>query len=215
METIQDIIAANCKETLSIIAVENAKIRESDFATEGVIKGVASDIWRNGVMDPGSEIKGWFEGVATKQRHINEFADETIQWLKDKDNENKGLDLDMGSFKTWLKTSETMYWRYYFVLNDKMYNQLVAELKKSDTTKIEGMVDFDMKERTETTRLLDNARTIKDLIVLVNKYKARVNMIFELIGKRKRAVKGAPFQVMLLGMVDLNKTVRKIVYLAE
>ncbi|MDD2819468.1 MAG: hypothetical protein PHN51_11830 [Candidatus Nanopelagicales bacterium] len=166
-------------------------------------------------MDPGSEIKGWFEGVATKQRHINEFAEETIQWLKDKDNENKGLDLDMGAFKTWLKSSEAFYWRFYFFLNDKIFNQMVSELKKHESTKIEGVADFDMKERTEATRMLDNARTIKDLIVIVNRYRARVNLVFDLIQKRKRAVKGAPFQVALLGMVDLNKTVRKIVYLAE
>ena len=76
------------------------------------------------------------------------------------------------------------------------------------------MTSADSKDRKSATRMLDSIRTIKDLIVIVNKYKARVNLIYDLLEKRDRSIKGFPFQLMLGGASDLRKTVKKIVNLA-
>ena len=76
------------------------------------------------------------------------------------------------------------------------------------------MVSTDSENRRSATRMLDNIRYIKDLIVIVEKYRSRVNLIFDLLEKRDRKVKGFPFQLMLRGMLDLQLTVKNIVNLA-
>ena len=120
----------------------------------------------------------------------------------------------MGNFFTWMKTNEVFYWRYYFVLSDDVYNDIMKSIKKNEITAIEVNFDFDMKERMRVARSLDSAKTIKDLIVIAEKYRARCNTIFDGLQKRKSRIHNFPFQVMLLGFNDLNRTLKKIVNLA-
>ena len=182
----------------------------------------------HGLHNLASNIKGWFEGLRKKRQHINENLDNTIEWLKEEDKENPRLRLEMGSFKTWMKTSETYQFHYYYLLNDSVYNEIVTNLKKNELSELEDffsyivnqlnaadrMVSADMKDRKSATRMLDNIKTVKDLIVIVNKYKARVNVVFDLIEKRDRGINGFPFQMLLSGAADLKQTVKKIVNLA-
>ena len=216
----------------SIMMEQHQKNKHQDFqfhevATEGVITAQIADIGHH-IHAGASEIKGWFEGATKKRNHINEVLDSTIDWLKEEDRDNKNLDLDMGSFKTWMKTSETFLYRYYYLLADPVYNEIVSNLKKGESSELEDMFGHfvnnanaqntlnsaDMKDRKSATRMLDNLRTIKDLIVVVNKYKARINVIFDLLEKQERKIKGFPFQLMLAGATDLRVTVKKIVNLA-
>ena len=198
-----------------------------DVASEGIPTAIIADIGHS-FHNNATTIKGWFEGITKKKQHINEVLDATIDWLKEEDKANPRLSLDMGTFKTWLKTSETLYYRYYYLLNDKIYNKIVEDLKKGDISELEDffkhlvnelsvantLVSSDMEDRRSATRMLDSIRTIKDLIVIVNKYKARVNYIFDLMEKLDRSIKGFPFQLMLRGAADLRQTVKKIVNLA-
>lgn len=200
----------------------------TEVATEGIATAIVADVGHS-LHNAGSTIKGWFEGARKKREHTIDNLENTIEWLKDEDKDNPKLKLDMGSFKTWMKTSETFYFRYYYLLNDTVYNDIVSSLKKDDLSELEDffshmvnqtnagsiMVSADMKDRKSATRMLDNIKTIKDLIVLVNKYKARVNMIYDLMEKRERSINGFPFQLMLRGAADLKQTVKKIVNLAS
>jgi hypothetical protein len=197
------------------------------LAEEGFVRGAVLDPL-HGIHNHLSTLKGWVEGVSKKKTHINEIADDTIEWLKEEDKDNPRLSLDMDSFKTWMKTSEVSLYRYYYVLLDPMYDELVRALKKGEISELEEAISHyvdimqtgyvgtakDAKDRKSATRMLDSARTIKDLIVLVEKYRARVNTLFELLEKRDRSVNGFPFQLMLSGMNDLRQTVKKIVNLA-
>lgn len=186
---------------------------EEVLAEEGFVKAVVGDAVRN-FTDAYKEIKGWFIGIESKRKYIDEQCKDTIEWLREEDRDNPKLDLDMGRFFTWMKTSETFYWRYYFVLHDEVYNDIIKAIKKDEITELEVMTDFNMKERMKVTRQIDSIRTIKDLIVLVEKYRARCNVIFEGLLKRKRRIQSFPFQIMLLGYADLNRTVKKVVNLA-
>lgn len=186
---------------------------QQNIAEEGIIKAIAGDVVRN-VTDAYKEIKGWFLGVESKRKYIDEQCLDTIEWLKEEDRNNKKLELDMGKFKTWMKTSETFYWRYYFVLHDEVYNDIMKAIKNNEITEMEVLTDFNMKDRMKVTRMLDSAETIKDLIVIVEKYRARCNAIFKGLTNRKRKIQSFPFQIMLLGYADLNRTVKKIVNLA-
>jgi hypothetical protein len=199
----------------------------TEIALEGVATAVVADVGHK-IHGFVSRVKGWLEGIQTKRKHINEILDDTIEWLKDEDRYNKNLRLDMGSFKTWMKTSETYLFRYYYLLNDSLYNEIVDDLKKGNISELESLfshlvdqinasqtlISSDMKDRRSATRLLDSAKTIKDLIVIVSKYKSRVNLIFDLMEKQDRGIKGFPFQLMLRGAIDLRTTVKKIVNLA-
>ena len=189
-----------------------------NYGTQVAMEGIASALIGNIMKDftaPFTEMKGWFEGIEQKRRHINELSEELIQWLKDSDFNNRGMSLDMGGFKTWLKTSETFFWRFYFVLNDKVYNEMVTELKKDNMTRIEYLSDFELSDRIQVTRMLDSVKTVKDLISIVEEYQERCNKIFDLFKKRQTSIKGFPFQILLLGLVDLDRTVTNIVNLAK
>lgn len=199
----------------------------SEVAYEGVLKAVVTDIGHtfHGMT---TRVKGWFEGIESKRNHINEILENTIEWLKDEDRANPKLNLDMGGFKTWMKTSEVINYRYYYLLNDSIYNEIVNDLKKNNISELEDffqhftndkhvVTDFisaDFKDRRTATRMLDSIKTIKDLIVIVEKYRSRCNLIFDLLKKQERRIKGFPFQLMLAGAADLRQTVKKIVNLA-
>jgi len=221
------------RELIEQIVLEQHNINKKDdfvlteVATEGIATSVIADAGHQ-IHSLGTRVKGWFEGLGKKRRHINDIATDTIDWLKEEDRANKNLNLDMGGFKTWMKTSETYQYRYYYLLNDSVYKEIVDNLKNNDISELERffehfvdqenaatiMVSSDMKDRKSATRMLDSIRKIKDLIVLVEKYRSRVNLVFDLLEKQDRTIKGFPFQLMLRGMADLRQTVKKIVNLA-
>ena len=184
-----------------------------EIALEGIIGATVKDAFGQ-YGSAYSEVKGWFLGVESKRKYVEDICEDLIDWLKDKDIDNPSLDLDMGSFKTWMKTSETFFWRYYFLLNDSMWNEAKAAIKKGEITNIEVLTDFNWKDRTQVTRMLDSIPDIAGLIKIVELYKKRSNEYFETIIKRKTKIKNAPFQVILLGATDLRLTVKKIVNLA-
>ena len=183
------------------------------LAQEGIVTAVVGDAIRD-VTDAWKELKGWFLGIESKRQYINDSCMDTIRWLKDEDRDDPNLSLDMGTFKTWMKTSETFYWRYYFILDDEIFNSIMANIKKTEITEIEVIMDYDIQARTKVTRKLDSIVTIPDLIKIVEKYRSRCNLICEKMLARKRKIQNFPFQVMLLGYADLNRTVKKIVNLA-
>ena len=199
----------------------------TDVSAEGIATAVVADVGHS-IHNNLSTLKGWFEGVKKKREHVNEVADATIEWLTEEDRDNRNLKLDMGFFKTWMKSSEIFLYRYYYLLADPVYNEMVDNLKKGYISELEDFISHivnntnaaktlnsaDMKDRKSATRLLDSMRTIKDLIVLVSKYKARANIIFDLLEKRDRSINGFPLQLMLSGMNDLRQTCKKAVNLA-
>lgn len=198
------------------VKTEGIFIEESEqdeLAVEGYITAIAGDIGRN-YTDAWKEIKGWFLGIESKRKYIDESCLDTIQWLKEEDKANPKLNLDLNKFKTWMKTSETYHWRYYFILHDEIFNDIMKSVKNNEITALEVDLDFNMKDRKKVAQKLDSADEIKDLIVIVEKYRSRCNLIFDGLMKRKRRIQGFPFQVMLLGYADLNRTVKKIVNLA-
>lgn len=221
------------RELISQIALERHSLDSArtfvfhDIATEGITTAMVADVGHK-LHASASKVKGWFEGVTKKRNHINEIAVNTIDWLKDMNKEYPKLDLDMNSFKTFLKTSEVHSYRYYYLLNDSVYNRIVEGLKKDEIVELEDFLSHlvndisvvksmnskDMADRKSATRMLDNLRRIDDLILLVNKYNARCSIIFDLLEKRERTVKGFPFQLMLSGMVDLRTIVKRITNLS-
>lgn len=184
-----------------------------EVALEGVIK---AKIHEMGHVYQGAytDLKGYFLGVESKRKYIEEICNSLIDWLKDKQVNYRDLDLDMGSFKTWMKTSESFMWRYYFLLNDDTWHQIESDLKANRVTQLEVIYDVEFKDRTKVARYLDSMTSIAELIKVVEKYKERSNKFFDLIIKRQVKIKMFPFQVILAGIIDLRITVKKIVNLA-
>lgn len=185
----------------------------SEIAVEGILRATIHDS-ATVPTDAYREIKGWFLGMESKRKYIEEICTDIVDWLKDKQANEGNLDLDMGSFKTWMKTSETFFWRYFFLLDDENWHRIETNLKAGRITNIEVLENFDMKDRTRIAQLLDSITEIKGLIKMVELYITRSNKFFELILKRKVKVKMFPFQVILLGATDLRRTIKKIVNLA-
>lgn len=200
-------------EDLHEEGIDVPELTEEEFAQEGIVTAIAGDIGSD-FTAAYKEVKGWMLGVESKRRYIDEQCLDTIEWLKEEDRDNPRLNLDMGKFKTWMKSSETFFWRYYFLLHDGIYNDIMKAIKNNEISDIEVLADFEMTDRMKVTRMLDSALSIKDLIVIVERYRARVNAVFAGLLNRKRTIQSFPFQIMLLGYADLNRTVKKIVNLA-
>ena len=194
--------------------LEVPEINVNEVAIEGIVTAVLHGTG-SVVTDTYRELKGWFLGMESKRQYIERICQDVIIWLKDNDLEQPGLSLDMGTFKTWMKTSETFRWRYYFFLDDNTWRQIENDLKTGNITDIEKVLYFDLKPKRDAARRLDSITTIKDLIKVVELYIQRSNIFFDLITKRKIRIKSAPFQIILLGATDLRRAVKKIVNLAK
>ncbi len=194
--------------------LEVPETQVNEVAIEGIIGAVIHDAG-SVYTDAYREMKGWFLGMESKRQYIERICQDVIVWLKDNDLEYRNLNLDMGTFKTWMKTSETYYWRYFFLLDDSTWRQIESDLKAGRVTDLESIYSIDFKSRKEVTRYLDSIDNIPELIKVVELYIKRSNTFFDLITKRKIKIKSAPFQVILLGATDLRRTVKKIVNLAK
>ena len=194
--------------------LEVPETQVNEVAIEGIIGAVIHDAG-SVFTDTYREMKGWFLGMESKRQYIERICQDVIIWLKDKDLEYRNLNLDMGTFKTWMKTSETYHWRFFFLLDDSTWRQIESDLKAGRITDLESLYTVDLKQIRETTRYLDSVDNIPELIKVVELYIKRSNTFFDLITKRKIKIKSAPFQVILLGATDLRRTVKKIVNLAK
>ena len=186
---------------------------KDNVSTEGIIKAKLYEIGSD-YHDAFTEARGWFQGIETKRKYINGSCEDLLDWLKDKAADDSTLDLDMGTFKTWMKTSETFFWRYFFLLHNPTWSKIESDLKSGKITDLENIYDIDFKSRKDTATELDSITDIKGLMKVVETYQKRSDKFFELIIKRKVKIKSFPFQVILLGMADLRRTVKKIVNLA-
>ena len=194
--------------------LEVPETQVNEVAIEGIIGAVIHDAG-SVYTDAYREMKGWFLGMESKRQYIERICQDVIIWLKDKDLEYRNLSLDMGTFKTWMKTSESFHWRFFFLLDDSTWRQIESDLKAGRITDLESLYTVDLKQIRETTRYLDSVDNIPELIKVVELYIKRSNTFFDLITKRKIKIKSAPFQVILLGATDLRRTVKRIVNLAK
>ena len=199
---------------LDHLDIPDAELTPTDeVAMEGIARALVHDS-ASTYTDVYREVKGYFLGATSKQKYIEEICVDLIDWLDEKNADYKNLDLDMGSFKTWMKTSETLHWRFYFLLNDSTWSKIEADLKSGKISALETLYDVNYTDRKSVTDNLDSITNINGLINIVKKYADRSNKFFELIKKRKVTIKMAPFQVILLGATDLRRTAKKIVNLA-
>ena len=185
-----------------------------EVAMEGIIGAVIHDKVTK-YSDAYRQMKGWFLGIESKRQYIEVICNDLIAWLKDKNVEYRNLDLDMGTFKTWMKTSELRHWRYFFLLDDTTWHRIESDLKAGRISDLEALYTIDFKAMKDATRFMDSIDTIPELIKVVELYIRRSNTFFELITVRKIRIKAFPFQVILLGATDLRRACKKIVNLAK
>lgn len=208
-----------------------------EVAVEGFARAVGHDV-ASRYTDGFRTVKGYFLSIESKRRYIEEICDDIVKWCNVKKAGNPDLTLSMGAFKTWMKTSEVFWWRYYFFLDDKTYNNMINNLKNNEKTELErwdrnqlvdavasthGLVRFawfvgetfnQREAKLKSSDHINNAKNIDDLIKTVELYKKRSNEFFKLILERKLDIKGTPLQMSLMGALDLRRSVKKTVNLA-
>jgi len=183
----------------------------TNYLGEGVITAQLMGLGTT-LSNTAGEMRGWLMlDAKDKQSFITKRCNDLIQWLKEEDSDNPKLNLKAGSFITWMKTSEFFKWRYYFLLDDKTFKGIMNDIKNNRTSKLERLTNIELSNRIHAAELIDNARTIKDLIKLVELYRDRSNMFFKVTSNRN--LSGAPFQVILVGFNDLDSTIKQTVRL--
>ena len=222
---------------LNHLSVPEISEDEQEVALEGIARAIGHDV-ASLYTDAYRETKGWFLGIESKRRYIEEICNDTIEWLQDKKIEYRNLDLEAGAFITWLKTSELKWWRYYFLLDDKTFNDILKRIKDEKMSSPEstlnsqkvkyaaqisplaslvlflGQTFSEAQAKADASLPIDQAKKIDDLIKIVELYKKRSNEFFKAITVRKQVIKGTPFQLILLGATDLRRATKKTVNLA-
>ena len=275
------------------------------LATEGLYDAIKEDVTGFGKRLVKKSVS-LFSNPDEKHEQLENYAQETIKWLQEQDKDYKNLDLQTGYYFLWLKTKKFRWWKFYYILDDNAYNDLLnaidddkdiktkqwinkyttgalrgiiaaetfviesllgiatrayhnkwltntrqdpnkrildkhtgevvseanALTRREDVQKFsedfQAMLDKLIEWRVDSNTIIrkdkDNlkklfndlvdAKTIKDLIVIVEEYRSRVNMIFERIDKVKRKEKHFPFQLLMLGLADLEATVKHLVKLS-
>lgn len=183
-----------------------------DSLQEGYVRALAGEV-KDSVVSVGTEIKGWFEDVKSKIKHIDDNIEELLHWLAD--NRDKNIQIDNNSkIKNFFKTS-SLQWRFYYLLDDKSFNSIVKGIKENTPTSFSGLFDLELNRRATIAYKLEKAKSVQELSDIVVVYRKRCNEIGNLITAKKEKVKGFPLQIMLLGVSDLNITIRRIVNLSK
>lgn len=195
---------------LEHLEIPQAEVDE--VALEGVIGALLKDEVESKVR-VAQFYKAAFINLESKKKYFNEMTDDLITWLKEKDSDYPGLKLDMGAFKTWLKTAHYQA-RYYPILVDDRFNRIIEQLKDGKKSKLENWFDFDLKGKLKGNDVLDNVKDIKELIKTVELYKSRFEKISKLLQPDNVKQNKATVGVVLAGLIDLRITVKKIVNLA-
>lgn len=157
-----------------------------------------------------------FKGPEEKRRLISEKADDLIAWLEKIHKEDPKLSLDIPWFIRTLRTAKHGEpWRFYYVLDDDSYHQILRDIANNKKTHIETYVSYKLMAEYKSSKMMKDVKTVKDLIETVKQYKDRTNNIVEKLYRRPLEVEGLPYQTLLGGMVDLTTAVNKIVRNAD
>lgn len=181
-----------------------------DEGIAGAIVGEFGTSLKNG----GRDFVSWFRKTETKMQKLSDRCDELVEWLEAKKKAHPNLSLEMDGFRTWMKTSETFKWRYYMIINDGVFNEIMRDVKDEKKTHLDNMLDINFRDRKKAAEVLERARKVEDLIRIVRTYQSRSKAFYKALVSRKASIWSAPLQFMIAGFSDLESSVRKIVNLA-
>ena len=218
-EGVDEIVEQPAVELMSDVEIKylnNLDLEPVDeVALEGVIRHLGG-----GVIDAFSgmstEIKGWFQGIESKRLHTLAECDELLAYIKDAEVEYRDLDFDTGTIKQLLFKSGNMYaWRFKFLLDDQAYNKIMKDIKDNKASDLEDLVELDMLNNIKMSKDVQRVTSLADFRKIVETYKERTDKFYKAILARKTTIKGAPFQVILLGIVDLKTLIKGAIRLAK
>ena len=178
-----------------------------DSLNEGYVKALVGEV-KDVATGIGTEVKGYFEDVKSKIKHVDDNIDELLRWCA----KNRDVEIKNDSkLKSFFKTS-ILQWRFYYLLDDTSFNNIVNSIKE------EGVVaptvfDIDLKKRASISHRLEKAKTVDELSAIAVEYRKRCNTIGNLLVYDKKKVKGFPLQIMLTGFSDLSITIKRIINL--
>jgi hypothetical protein len=183
----------------------NNYIIEQDLE-EGFIRGLAGDVKDTvtflGLIDSLEALFGdadkCFKIIKERAKQINYFINKY---------EFKGTKSNSSYIKNI--TNKIYHWRFYFLLHDKTFKELISKINKN---KIERMfVDTSFSKRV--IKDIYSARSNKDLINVVNLYVLRSATIIKLCRQKKIPEKiiANIANIFAQGVIDLEYIIKKII----
>jgi hypothetical protein len=97
-------------------------------------------------------------------------------------------------------------WRYYFILNDDTYKNILDRIKDGTYTKIFVVADFSQR----TLKELYSAKTENDLLKITKKYRDRSKFLYDLTKKDKLAenFRANLMNIVAQGALDLETVIK-------
>lgn len=98
------------------------------------------DSIKKNFLETGRRFSERMTGLTTKGKNrgkeVERIARELIGWLQDKDKEHPRLDLQVDHFFFFMKTRKFIWWKFYYILNDDAYNELLRAIDSGKTIKL-------------------------------------------------------------------------------
>jgi len=155
------------------------RVTESDDIEEGVVRGVATIPYR--IIKGMAVWKDWFGALKNPIDRVNYIKKQLSQFKTNL----KLMDLKLDDSKhSFLKSLDKIwFWRFYVILNDKVYNTFVQEILTNppDVKIVNKWADvrFSQREIPE----IYNVKHTDDLVKVIDKYISRVEEIGKLVQK--------------------------------
>jgi hypothetical protein len=159
--------------------MENILVEQylDDIQQEGFIKGIGSEF--KDIID---DLKSLPDLIAVGQSPQSAvFKTKTVLGKLDKFLSKLELNFDKIDSHGLLKFRQAFArWRFYFLMNDKVYKKMLSETLKTGKD-ASGYIDINFKDRIIPE--MYNAKSSKDLIKLNDKYIKRIDEIYRLVKK--------------------------------
>lgn len=181
---------------------------------EGVVSAQLGQNLVDSMKFVGRNFVDVFKKSDSAREALKSRSDNLLEWLRDVKSDEPKLDLTgKRSFHEWLKTSTAFRWSFYFILVDSVFAEICSDIKTGKTNRMNDALHVNVGERKPAMAMLDRAKTVDDLIKIVELYVKRCNVVFDL-DRQHHASGMSTYGMMLMGFSDLETTVKKIVRLA-
>jgi len=178
-------------------------IKYQEELNEGFLRGIGGD-FKDGItfLGFGDSLKSLFSDYEASYKILkNKIAD--IEYFINQ-NSFKG---HTGSFIKFL--NKMSFWRFYFILDDSTYNNIVNSIKNNSLDSI--YVDTNFSKRV--IKKMYDAKSNKELLATPQLYLSRVDNIVSLCKKHKTSPKilSNIMNIFTQGTIDLEYIIRKII----
>jgi hypothetical protein len=168
------------------------------------------------IPDTYVEAKGYLLGAESKRRYTHQKLDDLLDYIKEIKEEYPDMKFRKDAVAEFHTSAVRLaHYRFLYLLDDKLFNEIMSSIKKDEVTMVEKFFRFDFSDKIIEALEKLHLQKPSDFDSIIKKYKSRVDQFYDAILKRKAKIRKNPFQVILVGAVDLKILAKWLVRMAK